>query len=150
MDTQGISQEGFQTAEEYNSKPENQQMTLFSLQELAVSNTNSIEEIQKQLKTATEMYNDSFANDAKFKEEQEKVKDQQKSLKVVKANIERQPSVIAMANKVKELKNELKEKKASVSDYAMEVFRMSGNTEFEKDGKTYDIKTVAKLVERKQ
>lgn len=120
-----VSQEGFETMEEHNSKPENAQLTLFSLQEMAVSNTHSIEELQNQIKTANEMYADTFNNNPSYREEAEKVKEVQKGLKVVKTNIERQPSVIAQAQKLKELKSELKEKKASVSDYAMEVMHLS-------------------------
>ena len=143
-----ISQEGFPTLEDL--QPQNQQLTLFSLQDLAVKNTFSLSTLSEQLKTATQMYNDAFLNHAQYHEAQEKVKEATKALKVVKEQIGRQPAMIELESKMTEIKNEMKEKKGSISSYALEIFRQTGQTEFDKDGEVYEIKTVAKLVKRKQ
>lgn len=150
MDEQSaISQEGFPTLEDTPTVA-NEQMTLFSLQELAVNNTKTVEQIQVQLKTAQEMYKDGFLQSEEYKSKDQEVKDKSRELKQVKERLSMQPSLNAQAQKIKELKNELKEKKAAISDYALEILRMGGLNEFDKDNESYEIKVVAKLVKVKQ
>jgi predicted RNase H-like nuclease (RuvC/YqgF family) len=145
MDENTVSQEGFPTLEDQDG-----QQLLFNLQELAVNNTHSIEQLQKDLKTTQEMITDAFKSDARYKEEDERVKDQSKSLRQIKASINERPEMQSLLLKSKDLKRELKDKKTAVSDYALEVMKRTGSTEFEKDGEVFEIKTVAKLVKRRQ
>lgn len=150
MEEQGISQEGFATLDETNAVEQNEQLTLFSLQELAVNTTRTIERVQEELKTAQEMLKDAYENNATYKEKKEALKEPTQALKGVKTELSRLPEMIALSDKVKELKNEVKEKRQSVSEYALEVYRLTGNNEFERDGSRYEIRTVAKLVKVKE
>jgi len=144
---ENLSQEGFTTLEDYQ-KANQGQLTLFDMQDLAVKKTVTLAQLQEQLKKANEMFNDAFKNEPSFRERESRVKQESSSLNEVKLQIKRQPSLIALETKMKEIKNEIKEKKEEVSNFALEVYRQTGNNEFEKDGETYEIKTVAKLVKR--
>lgn len=145
-----VSQEGFTTLDEYREKNGGEQLELFQLQEFAVKNTDSLSGIEEKLKRANEMLTDVYLNEPTYKEQQEKVKEQQKQLKVIKSQIESQPSVIGLINQVKEIKSEKKDRRVMISDYALEIYRRSGVTEFDRDGQTFEIKTVAKIVKKKQ
>jgi predicted RNase H-like nuclease (RuvC/YqgF family) len=151
MDEQStVSQDGFQTVEEFNATEGNKQMTLFNLKELAVNNTWSLEKLQAEVKTVKKMYDEVFDGDVTYKEEKEWVEEQSKNLRQIKASIKDRPEMRNLEMKMKDLKRELKEKKSAVSDYALEVLRKTGNNEFEKDGEVFEISTVAKLIKRKQ
>lgn len=152
MEPNTVTQDGFPTLEQFNqqSGQDKDQMTLFSLQELAVRETDSITSLQDKIKNAKEMLDSAFEIDDVFMSAKNNSESANKQLKGVKQEISRRPEVISLDGKLKELKNELKEKKEMISSYAMEVYRQSGNNEFEKDGQVYEIKAAAKLVKRKQ
>jgi hypothetical protein len=60
-----------------------------------------------------------------------------------------QPSVIAIANKVKSLGQDIKERQAALSDYLLEYQRMTGANEIEdNDGQIREIINSAKLIKR--
>lgn len=141
-----VSQDGFPTIED----TENQQLTLFNLQEVAVRNTNSIADLKKKIKEATDMYNDHLSHISAFIQKSDGVKELQKDMNQVKNQINKTPEAALYLQKIKDLKYELKEKKQSVSDYALQVMKLSGDNEFEKDGEVFQIQTIAKLVKRKQ
>lgn len=145
-----ISQEGFASVEDANGVQSNQQLTLINLQDFTITSVRTISELQKEIKTAKQMLKDAIEGNSTYHENKERVKEVTSVLKQTKEGILSQPSVAAIKEKIKDLNNELKEKRSEVSDYAMEVFRMTGATEFEKDGETYDIVAVANVVKRHQ
>lgn len=124
------------------------QLTLFSLQDLAITTTRTLQGIQEELKTATQMLTDAYKNDPTFHEEDLKVKEVRTGLDQAKLVVSKQPSVLAIQNKIRELRNEAKEKKSAISDYAIEVLRQTQSNQFVKDGETFEIVTVAKLIKR--
>lgn len=140
---QGLSQDGFPVLGE-----QTEQMTLFDMQSLVVKKTGSIQSLQEQIKTTNDMLVDALKNNPVYKEREDKVKEQRDVLATIKQQINSQPSVVALTNKVRDLRNELKEKRSEVSVVALEVYRKTGNTEFEQEGETYEIKTVARVVKR--
>lgn len=147
---EAISQEGFSSLEDRGAELANEQMTLFDMQELAVRKTGTIEEIKAQLKTAREMLSDTFENNDMFREQKEQANSSAQPFKQTKAMLEKTPEVIAQKNKIAELKAELQMKQKEVSEYAIEVYRQTGQREFDIHGATYEINTVAKLTRRKQ
>lgn len=124
------------------------QLELFSLQELTINNSNTISVLKEQIKTTTEMVTEALEASEAYRQTKEEIKEKQRILNQTKASITQQPSISAQVDALKNLRQELKEKKAEISDYAMEVFRMTGANEFEKDGEIFDIVTSAKLVKR--
>lgn len=144
MDT-GISQDGFPVLGE---NPE--QLSLFSLQDMAIKSTKTVFEMKKQLKTVREMVSDALVSNSIYHDQHEKVKEVAKQLNVIKGQIESQDSIVALKAKMKTIRQEIKEKNMAVSDYTIEVIRQTGKTEFEKDGEMYEIKSVARLIKRRQ
>jgi hypothetical protein len=104
---------------------------LLSLEELIKTNIDSIEKIQQDLRKQREMFDDSFNNDPVFREHSEKVKEANKVKSQTKQQIMKQPSVMQLANHVKSMRQEIKERQASLSDYLQEYQRLSGATEIE-------------------
>jgi predicted RNase H-like nuclease (RuvC/YqgF family) len=127
-----------------------EQQTLFSLEELTVKTTTTIDSLKDQLKTAKEMLDDALMADQVFKNQVEDLKESQKAKKVVETQALRRPDIAVLAEKVKEIRGDLKEKKESQSDYALEFSRLSGASEIQIEGATYEIRKVAKLVKRVQ
>lgn len=145
--TSGLSQDGFQTLDDYKSDT---QLTLFDMKELAVNKTKTLSQIQEEIKKLTEMLNDGLQSDPQYKEKEESLKGKKIQLNSIKLQLVSQPSQIALIDKLRGLKNEAKEKKAEISTIALEVLRQSRNNQFELNGDTYEISTVAKLVKTKQ
>lgn len=127
-----------------------QQDPLFSLEEFAVTKTNSIEELKKQLKEAKTMLDDTLKANSVYVTKDNAVKEATKERTVVKKQIMSDPGVQNLVQRIKGIAQEIKEKTAEVSDYALEYQRLSGATEIQKNGVTYDIVKVAKLVKRVQ
>lgn len=144
-----LSQEGFATIEDYKAQ-QSGQLTLFDMQSLAVNKTRTLSQLQEEIKKLSEMLDDALENNADYKDKEESLKGKRLQLNGIKLQVQTQPSQIALINKMRELKNEVKEKRAEISDIALEVLRKSENNQFELDGDTYEIKTVAKLVKTKQ
>lgn len=124
----------------------NEQMTLFTLQEMAITNTNSLSALKEDLKTTKEMLDSVLESHDLYIEERDKVKEAKNRLKAEEQQIAQRPDVVSLSNKIKEIKETIKEKKDTISDVAFEVFRKSGRTEFESNGERYQIQTVAKIV----
>ncbi|MDE1866452.1 MAG: hypothetical protein KGI08_01920 [Thaumarchaeota archaeon] len=123
-----------------------QQGTLFELENLAVSHLGSIEKLQEEKKKLTQELQDSYENDSVYHEKSVIVSQQAKDLAATKEQIAKQPHLMQMQEKIKSLTHEIKDKKAALSDYALEVTRIAGVNQIERDGEVYDIITMAKLV----
>lgn len=145
-----VSQEGFASVDDNNGAQQNQQLTLVDLQQYTISSVRSINSLQKDLKNARQMLKDAIEGNSTYHENKERVNEVTSVLKQTKEGILSQPSVAAIKQKIKDLTLELKDKNAEVSEAAMQIFRETGAQEFEKDGETYDIVAVARVVKRHQ
>lgn len=125
-----------------------QQQTLFSLEEFTVNSAKTIQQLKSSLKTTNEMINEGLLQDSGYAEVTEEFKEMQKGRNGMKKKLLMSGNLGALAQKAKNIRDELKEQKNSMSDYALEYQRMSGATEIVRDGVTYDIIKVAKLVKR--
>lgn len=139
-----VSQEGFPTLDSVSPK-QMEQLTLFSLQDIAITESSSITDLQQSLKTARQMVTDAYKNSPEYKTREESFSEAKRGLEEAKEKVARNPDIMALETKLKNIRNEIKEKKDIVSSYAIEVFRQTGQSKFTKDGDTFEIKTVAKL-----
>lgn len=105
--------------------------------------------LQEEAGKYQDMLDDILENDETFKEHSEAAKAAAKIKSATKQQILKQPQAADLANKVKTLKSELKENKASLSDYLREFQRMSGIDQIEgPDGEIQQIVYTAKLVRK--
>ncbi len=138
-----VSPEENQVAKEDNST------IITSLDELIKSHISSIDRLSEEQKKLRETLADGFNNDAEFKQLSDKVKDANKAKAVKRAQIMEQSGVIEIANKLKSLNAEVKEKQTSLSDYLLEYQRLTGVNQIEgSDGEVREIVHIAKLVKR--
>ena len=122
---------------------------LLSLEEMIKNNIESLDKLRSDLKQQREMFEDSFANNPTYREHNEKVKEANKVKSQTRQQITNQPSVLQLANKIKSMRSEIKERQSALSDYLKEYQRMTGANEIEgRDGKIREIVNDAKLVVR--
>ncbi len=128
---------------------EDQSTVLTSLDELIKTHIASIDRLSEEKKKLAEMLADGFNNDASFKQVSDKAKEAAKAKSQVKQQIMNRPGVIEVANKLKSISSEVKEKQMALSDYLLEYQRMTGVNQIEgSDGEVREIVHVAKLVKK--
>lgn len=127
-----------------------QATVLSSLDELIKSHIASIDRLREEKKKLSETLADGFNNDAAFKQASDKVKEASKGRAAARAQILNRPGVLEIANKVKSVNAEIKEKQMSLSDYLLEYQRLAdGVNEIEGyDGEVREIVHIAKLVKK--
>ncbi len=126
-----------------------QSTVLLSLEELIKSHITSLDRLQEEKRKLTELIADGFNNDAAFKQVSDKVKEVNKEKSAIRQQIMNRAGIIEIANKLKDIKSELKEKQVSLSDYLLEYQRMAGVNEIETaDGDVREIIQVAKLIKK--
>ena len=109
----------------------------------------SQEKFKEELGKHQDLLNAIFENDSTYQEHSEAAKAAAKIKSATKQQVLKQPQAADLANKVKTLRSELKENKASLSDYLREFQRMSGISEIEgHDGEIREIVFTAKLVNK--
>lgn len=153
-----LSQDGFPTLEDVQATskngdgtPEDQSTLLTGLDEMIKAHVQSIDRLRTEVKKLREMVQDGFANDAVYKEHDDVAKAAAKVRQATKAQIMKQPAIVALVQKMKTLNSELKEKQFSLSDYLLEYQRLSGANQIETDdGQVLEIVNSAKVVRRAQ
>lgn len=149
-----VSQDGFQSLDDLKvspvtNSPEDQSQLLTSLDEMIKSHVQSIDRLRTEVKKLREMIQDGFANDAVYKEHDDAAKAAAKVRQATKAQIMKQPAIVALVNKMKTLNGELKEKQFSLSDYLLEYQRLSGANQIETDdGQVLEIVNSAKVIRK--
>lgn len=118
---------------EVQDEKSSQASVLLSLESLIKNNITALDKLESELRTQREMFDDSFNNDPIYKEHAEKVKEVNKVKLETKKQIGQQPSIRQLADKIKSLSSEIKERKQSLSEYLLEYQRMSGVNEIEAD-----------------
>lgn len=111
---------------------------------------NYIASIDRQKHTLTEhrqMLSDSFMNDETYKAEAEKVKAATKIRNQVKQQILKQPQLMALSAKIKDLNEELKASKEALSSYLQDYQKLTGANEIEDaNGNLNEIVYTARLI----
>lgn len=125
-------------------------MVLLNLEELIKNYIDSIENLTDALKTHRQMFADGFDNNPTYREIEAKVKEEDKKRLDLRQQILSVSSMRELAQKIKDMSSELREKKASLSDYLLEYQRMAGGVnEIEgHDGQIREIINSAKAVKK--
>lgn len=122
---------------------------LLNLEELIKNHIHSLEKLKEEHKKLKEMFEDAFANNPVYRENAEKAKEAAKIKATTRQQIASQPSIINLANKIKEFSLDIKERQAALSDYLLEYQRLTGSNEIEDaNGQILEIVNSAKLVRR--
>lgn len=109
-----------------------------------------IEKTKAQLKEQNQMFKDAFENDKEYHDKNEVVKAATKEKNAVKQRIMQQPAIQSAAEKVQDLKSELKDMQEALSGYLQEHIRKTGQRTIETDdGELREIVPVYKLVKRR-
>lgn len=124
-------------------------LILLNLEGLIKSNIEKLDKLSDELKKQNEIIQSVLDNDSTYKEHSEKAKEAGRIKASTKKEILKRPEASHVAQKVNELKSEIKEIKEFQSSYLSEYQRLSGSTEIEtEDGQVRQIIYVAKLVKR--
>jgi hypothetical protein len=108
-----------------------------------------IEKVQQQLKTQKEMFDASFENDAAYAEADEKVKEVTKTKNASKQKLMKNPSITMIFDRMKELKQELKDMREDLSDYLQQYYKLANTTQIIDDnGEIREIIVSTKLVKK--
>jgi hypothetical protein len=137
------------TAETY-SQDAGGAATMLNLEELIKNHIDAIEKMKLELKTAREMFEDSFNNNPTYREHLDKVKDVQKAKNSVRAEIAKQPSVATLEQKVKDIRFDISEQSKTLSDLLQDYKDQTGATSIEtRNGKVLEIVSTSRLVPSK-
>lgn len=122
---------------------------LLNLSEMIKNYIQSIDKLREEKKKHQEMFEDAFVNNPVYRENAEKAKEALKVKATTRQQIASQPSVIATAQKIKDLGRDLKERQIALSDYLLEYQRLTGANEIEDaEGQIREIINSAKLIKR--
>lgn len=122
---------------------------LLNMESLIKGHVSTIDKLSTEAKKLKEMLDDIFNNDPTFQEHDKASKEAAKVKQGTKAQILKRPQAAELDKKIKDLKGELKENQASLSDYLQEYARMSGVNEIEgDDGEVREIIYTAKLIKK--
>lgn len=120
---------------------------LLSLESMIKGHIATLDKLNQELRKHREMVDAAFENSQVYQEHNEKAKEAIKVKSATKQEIMKQPSMIALNNKVKSMRQELKERQDELSDYLLEYQRMTGATTIEvEDGNVLEIVNSAKVV----
>lgn len=131
------------------SEGENDATVLLSLEQLIKNHIGSIDKLKEEVRKQRQMLEDSFLSDTVYQEHMKAAKEAAKVKSATRAQILKQPQNVLLANKVKQMTTELKDKQFALSDYLLEYQRMTGVNEIEgEDGEVREIVNSAKVVKR--
>jgi hypothetical protein len=131
------------------SETQNQATVLLSLEELIKRHISSIEKLQVESKKHREMFDDAFENSPVYRENAEKAKEAQKLKATTRQEILKQPQMIQLADRIKTMREELRDLKLALSDYLVEFQRLSGLREIQDEqGEFREIINSAKAIKK--
>lgn len=138
------------TADVENAEVVDQSNVLTSIEDLIKAYVVSLDRMRDEKKKMQEMLADGFNNDPLYKDADDKVKAATKIKSAAKQQIMNKPGVIELANKLKGINSEIKEKQLAVSDYLLEYQRLAnGVNQIEiENGEILEIINSAKLVRK--
>jgi uncharacterized coiled-coil protein SlyX len=128
---------------------DNQAAALVSLEELIKNHIDSIDRNRIELKKLREQFEDSFVNNPAFRDRSEEVKEVTKARSQVRAQIAKQPSIMQLDQKIKDLRFDLAEQTKTMSDLLADYKEQTGATSIEThNGQVLEIISEMKLVRR--
>ncbi|MDO8570237.1 MAG: hypothetical protein Q7R97_01470 [Candidatus Daviesbacteria bacterium] len=122
---------------------------IINMESMIKSLISSNDRLREEMDLAKGMLDSILDNDPTYKEHSDLAKEAAKVKSQTKREILKQPQAGELANKVQSLRSQIKENKASMSDYLREYQRMSGVNEIEgEDGEIREIVFTAKLISK--
>ncbi len=129
------------------SKQPDGSTALLELEGLIKTYLSHIDNFKNELKEKKELLDDSFSNDAVYKEQDEKAKADTQIKNSTKMQILKTPALAEVREKIDELRTQIKEAEEILSDYLLQYQKATGFNEIEVDGgETMIIVSRAKLV----
>jgi hypothetical protein len=127
----------------------NDAIVLLNLEDMIRSHLDTIEKLDAQIREQREMLDNVLLNDSTYREHTELAKEANKVKSATRSEIMKQPSVVQVANKVKEAKMELHELQSTLSEYLSEYQRLAKTNIIERaDGSEFEIVNTCKLIKR--
>ena len=121
------------------------------LEELIKNYVARIDQLKEDLKKHKQMLEDAFEADAVYREQAEKAKEANRIKLATKQQILKQPALMEINEKVKDLKFDIKEQEAMLNDYLQQYQKATGATQIDLDNQEFmEIVSVVKLVRRKR
>lgn len=132
-----------------NAGADDQSGVLLNLEELIKNHIEQIDKLGVELKKIREMFDDSFDGDPVYRKNREDALEAAKGEKSVRQQIMRQPQVMSLGQKLKDMRSERNELGKTLSDLLQNYKEMTGATQIEgRDGQMRDIVSIAKLIKR--
>lgn len=126
-------------------------MSAMEIESMIHRNLAEIDKLRDQVKTQKEMYDSTIENDAAYAEQAEKEKEVKKATYAIKQKLTKQLSVMEITEKMKDLKEEMKDVQDTISGLAEEYERVSGTNQIMKEnGEVLEIVKIYKLQKRKK
>lgn len=133
-----------------NNQP-NPSLSIIELTSIINRTVSEINRLKEQIKANKQMVDDSYENDKNYHEQAEKVKDITKNLKTIKQQITKQPAVTQSSEKVKGLREDIKDQQDALSRYLAEYQKLTDATIIEdENGEIREIIHTYKLVKKKR
>lgn len=121
--------------------------TLISITNLIQSYITSIGRHKMEIQENRQMLDDALLNDASYKEKEDKAKEAAKVRNAYKSQILKQPALMVLSEKIKDLRTEMKDAQQQLSDYLQEYQKLTGANEIEDaNGNVNEIRYSARLV----
>ena len=120
-----------------------------NLESLIKSYVAKIDSAEKELREKNQMLKDAFESDAVYKEHADKAKEANRIKSATKQQILKQPNLAELNERIKDIKFDVNEQQAVLTDYLSQYQQQTGANQIEVgDGEVMDIITVVKLSRR--
>ena len=121
--------------------------SLFQIENLIKTHVAHIDTVKDEMSKQVEMFNDILANDAGYKKATDEGKEVNKKKAEAKQNILKSPSNASLNQKIKDMRQELKELKGALSNYLQQYQKIADTDQIEsEDGEVRQIVYNAHLV----
>jgi len=121
--------------------------SLFTIENLIKTHISHIETVKTELGKQVEMMNDVLNNDSAYKEAADEGKEVNKKKAEAKQNILKSPSNASLNQKIKDMRQELKELKGALSGYLQQYQKIADTDQIEsEDGEVRQIVYSAHLI----
>lgn len=135
--------------ENAEDQPNEKTAAFLNLEGLIKRYVKAINKLKEDLKEKRQMFEDTFENDAVYREHAENAKEANKIKSSTKQQIMKQPAMQELNQKIKDMKFDLTENEALLSDYLQQYQKATGATQIElEDGEILEIVNTVRLVRK--
>ena len=121
--------------------------SLFAIENLNKTHIAHIEAVKTELGKQAEMFNDVLNNDSDYKKAADEGKEVNKKKAEAKQNVLKSPSNASLNQKIKDMRQELKELKGALSNYLQQYQKIADTDQIEtEDGEVRQIQYSAHLI----